>query len=241
MISIRKEAQNKKCFPVPNVEEEHMVAQKTDTFEIRSYTWDRNSPQCKELFQSYLKTTPGSAATFCDIYFERFYLLHKLGHIVLHRNDREHMSHPARTEHLANLFALKYFQEKGEDEYLERLRECINYVLSVYSVRIDFDCDKFDPIYPKYTHDFRTYAAISFSSLKKCYDDDSSFKQVLSRASCGNLNQTHPGIILRKDLKGQELIDECLSYVFELSGDVPEVKLSYEYTLALDKLDLVLN
>ncbi len=207
-------------------------------FVIRSHAWNKTNQDFKSDFASLLKTDLKKAEIFCDEYFDKFFLLHKIGHIILHKYDEMYNATPAHTEHCANLFAYKYLEYKKEQEYLQRLTQCINSLRLSYNSAFDFDIDKMNKLYPSYKRDIVTFAALHFNSVMgcvKCMDD---LPEVMARISKGQLNRINTSIIFRKGIRGIDIINECISTVFEMNDYVPDIKLEYLDNLSLDNFEL---
>jgi hypothetical protein len=210
-------------------------------FVIRSHSWKRTNQDFKSDFSSLLKTDLKKAECFCDAYFDEFFLLHKIGHIILHKYDELHHVNQAYTEHCANLFAYKYLEYKKEHEYLQTLTQCINSLRISYNSIFDFDIEKMNRLYSTYKKDIVTLAAFHFNSFMSCITCLDDFSVVIERISKGRLIKINNGIILRKGIRGIDLINECVSTVFEMNDDVPEISLKYCEDLSVDNFTLLLE
>lgn len=196
-------------------------------FSITTCQWNSLSERTRLEMLSLLRLDVRRAAEFCTLYFDRFDILHKVGHLLidLFRGDAPRAG--ATEEYCANLFALKYLQYKNETEYLARLLEQINALLEIYGAAFDFDPRTYDPVFERYTRDVRTYGALHFLSLKKCTREVRDITTVIRCLTNGGITAPDSGIIPRRNLAGQALLDECLAFVFSLSGFMPEVELRY--------------
>jgi len=210
-------------------------------FTIRSHLWKNTNKDFKSDIASLLKTDLKCAENFCNEYFNKFFLLHKIGHIILHKYDPLHHANPAYTEYCANLFAYKYLEYKKEYKYLEGLTHYVSSLLKKNDAVFDFDVERMDKLYSKYKMDITTYTAFHFNSLIKCINSLEDLPEVLKNISKGVLTQINSGIIFRKGLSGMDLVNECIGTIFELNDDVPEVTLKYCEDLSLNNFDLELG
>ena len=185
-----------------------------------------------------LKTDDSNISELCSMYFEKFYILHKIGHIIMHKYDEKHHIQEARTEYCANLFAYKYLEFKGEKEYLRILFTVIQNILTINKAYFDFDIDKMNGLFSRYKMDFLTYVAYHFNCFNSCISNKHEFSEVIKCMSKGKLNHINNGVYLQKGLSGTELINECLVTVFELNDDLPIIELNYCSNLNVGNLNL---
>ena len=218
-----------------------MDAAHEEGFVIRSLLWELVCPETQRLLMGLLGYDEKEASRFCLDYFDRFYVLHKIGHIILHKFDPNHQQTAANTEFLANLFALKYLQYKREDALLVDLVARVEGILAAHHAVFAFDIPKMDRLFPQYRKDLRTYAAFHFNSLLEGLSFVDEFPAVLDRISQHHLTSLNHAIVLRHGTHGRQLINECLQTVFETNTDVPSVTLQYCDSLQLDNLDLVVT
>jgi hypothetical protein len=204
---------------------------------IVSYRWDDSSAEGKAKLADLLRTDPATAAKFCEIYFNRFDIVHKMGHIFLDAFNGELTD--ADLDIGANLFAVKYFQRKKESAYLDLLSKWIKVLLRLYGVGLDVDWAKVNGKYGSYRRDLRTYAAIHFCGVLKCLDEPEDLDQVIARLGRGKAQPVNKGIILRQGLKGADLVNECVSAVFEMNDMSPGIELSYAPEISLGNIELV--
>ena len=139
------------------------------SFTITTCNWNSVSERTRLEMFSLLRMDVRRSTEFCMLYFDRFDILHKVGHLLidLYRGGRPRAG--ATEEYCANLFALKYLQYKNETEYLARLSEQMHTLLEIYGAGFEFDPRKLDPLFERYASDVRTYGALHFLSLKKCW------------------------------------------------------------------------
>jgi hypothetical protein len=204
---------------------------------IRSFAWESLGPDARTLLEGLVGSAVGPAPEFCSFYFDRFYLLHKMGHIVLDVFDPGHQRYPARTEYYANLFALKYLQHKSEHEYVDQLEFRINRLLSLHNAYFDFDLDDMNRLYPRYIRDLKTLAAFHFNSFRRCLGDPRPLGDVLLDMTRQRLGRVNPFVFPRKGTRGSQLLSECCQMVFEFNPVFPVVDLEYADFQGLEGLE----
>ena len=207
-------------------------------FTIRSHLWRETNQDFKSDLASLLKTDLAKAECFCDEYFDKFYLIHQLGHIILHLFDPEQAQKPARTEYLANLFAVKYFEYKKEYDYLDRLSDCLAGLASSYRALFDFHVDKLNGLHDKYKKEIITLAAWHINALRAARRSKESLAAVLSHMSGRALTSLNNGVLPRKGLRGRALLQECKSTIFELNNVMPEISVEYCQDLSIANFDV---
>lgn len=75
-------------------------------YRILGCSWDLSAPGTRRSFAELLNSAEGGAKNFCDLYFDRFLLVHEVGHIVRDLCAGGAPPAGAEEEYLANLFAL---------------------------------------------------------------------------------------------------------------------------------------
>jgi len=208
-------------------------------YRITGCSWERSSPETRRSFAELLKTPESGAASFCGLYFERFTLVHEVGHIALDLCVGEGGRGGAEEEYLANLFALKYFQYKNCDKYLSDLFRWIDYLLELYQVKIKFDLKAMDILFEKYRQDRRTYGALQFTCIREALKDPTPLQELMERLTCGRISALNSGVILRKDLSGADLVAECAQVVFGLSDAIPAIELNFAPELGAQKWERI--
>ncbi len=208
-------------------------------YELVSYRWESTTEAGRAKLAGLLRTDAANAAKFSALYFERFDLVHKLGHIYMELFDREPSRPRAESDYRANLFAVKYFQHKNEGAYLSTLQKWFDLLLKVYGVNIDPSSSTARSLYEEYRKDLRTFGAFHFASVKKCLDDDSDLGAVLRRLGNRDSKPPNSGIIFRPGLRGMDLVHECLMTVFEMNAVYPEIAIDYRDELRLDEVDSI--
>jgi len=108
---------------------------------IKSYLWNDLSSESKNGLCELTKSGYENAKAFTSLYFNKYDLAHKIGHIVRLELGQEKIEpgHELEEEYLANLFAVKYFQFKKEDVYLCDLTRWIDFLLGTYNIKSDID------------------------------------------------------------------------------------------------------
>lgn len=205
---------------------------------IRSFSWDKGNQDSRQKLMELLRANGANAKHFSDEYFNKFYLVHKIGHIILHRHDYDEAAHSAEAEYFSNLFAYKYFEFKKENRYLDELSTRIDALLYLHNANFDFKLPLMNSLYDKYRKDLRTYAAFHFNSYRKCRSVDKNLLAVMQAISRGKMASLNTGIVLRRNLVGIDLVNECLSTVFEMNEEPPAVGLEYRAELSVDTFDL---
>jgi hypothetical protein len=208
-------------------------------YELVSYRWESTTEAGRAKLAGLLRTNAGNAAKFCALYFERFDLVHKLGHIYMELFDREPSRPRAESDYRANLFAVKYFQHKKEGAYLSALQKWFDVLLEAYGVNIDPSSPRALSLYEEYRKDIRTFGAFHFASVKKCLDDDSNLEAVLRKLGNRDSKAPNSGIIFRPGLRGMDLVHECLMTVFEMNAVYPEIAIDYRDELRLEEVDAI--
>ena len=208
-----------------------------DNYIITTCHWEDVSIITKQKMQELLKIDFDSATEFCRLYFNKFDIVHKIGHVIIklfHNESRDDKE--AEDEYLANLFTLKYFQFKNDKKYLFALSNYMSEILAIYNTKLNYDALKLNVIFDKYKQDVRTYGALHFLSFLKCFEERANLKDVLETISNGYIKSINNGIILRNEITGMELLNECLSLVFDLNNAQPDVKLKYIIDFDIQKL-----
>lgn len=206
---------------------------------IKAFSFDLLGYECRNKILGLMHGHAELVKDFCDIYFDRFFLLHKVGHIVLEMFDPEQSTFPARAEYLANLFALKYLEKKGEKDYIARLNQGIDLFLANHNASFEFNIQQMDSLFHRYKLDFLTYAVFHFNSYKKCITEKKSLEDVLFEISCGGLKEINNFTLLKKGAVGQLLVNECCQTIFELNTDVPLIKVEFTGNFCVDELDVL--
>lgn len=219
------------------VAEGPLVGSESPSYLIRSFSWQSLGPDARTLLERLVGTAVGPAPEFCSFYFDRFYLLHKMGHIVLDLFDPGHMSVPARAEYYANLFALKYLEHKSEHEYVDLLEFRINRLLGLHNAYFDFELDDMNRLYPRYAMDLKTLAAFHFNAFRKCLGDPRPLADVLLDMTRQGLGRVNPFVLPRKGTRGEQLLSECCQMVFEFNPVFPVVDLEYDDYHGLEGLE----
>lgn len=190
---------------------------------LDTYAWDTLGPSGQAELTTLVAPARLDPAEFCSLYFERFHLVHRMGEVLLDQTAGG--IPPAEREYLANLFALKYFQNKQETTYLEKLCRAIQLLLDAYSAHFSFDVRTMNDLYPKYRRDLRTLAAFHFNAFLRCLGDPRTFDELVRDLSGRTIDRLNPYLILRRGLGGDALVNECLQLVFEFAPTYPEVEL----------------
>lgn len=215
-----------------------MEKETQNNFRINSISWENANQECKEVFKQILLTDDKKISELCTMYFEKFYILHKIGHIIMHKYDDKHHIQEARTEYCANLFAYKYLEFKGEKDYLKLLFSVIQSILQLHKAFFDFEIEKMNILYKRYKKDLLTYIAFHFNCFNKCVTNEYNFSDVLKHMSKGRLSNINNSVLLQRGLTGTDLINECLVTVFELNDLIPIIELNYCTNLNVNNLDL---
>jgi hypothetical protein len=216
------------------------VLARTD-YLIKSYLWNDLSSKSKTGLGELTKSGYENAKAFVSLYFNKYDLVHKIGHIVrieLGQHDVE-AGHELEEEYLANLFAVKYFQFKKEDVYLSDLGKWIDFLLASYNIKSDIDLFSIKNEYVKYTEDIKTHAAISFVMIKQCLQNTKNLGDVVKVLSKGNLKTINTSVITRKGIIGKELINECKEIMFALYDNSVSIDLEYESELNMKEYEKI--
>lgn len=203
-------------------------------FVLDTYQWSGLDAGTRRDLATLLAPAQLDAPRFCDLYFDRFHLVHRLGEVLLDQGRGAHP--PAEREYLANLFALKYFENKNEQEYLESLCQTVRSLLDAYAAHFSFDLEAMNDLYPRYCRDLRTLAAFHFNALSRCQGDPRTLVDLVSELGRGTIERLNPYVILRRGVSGQTLVNECLQLVFEFGPEVPLVELRPRAQLRVEDL-----
>lgn len=203
-------------------------------FVLDTYAWETLAPPGQTELATLLAPARLDPADFCGLYFERLHLVHRLGEVLLDQGPGG--IPPAEREYLANLFALKYFENKGETAYIESLCRAIESLLGAYAAHFAFDVRAMNDLYPKYRRDLRTLAAFHFNAFRRCLGDPRSLEDVVRDLSGRTIERLNPYLILRRGLGGDALVNECLQLVFEFGPSFPEVELRPRADLRVEDL-----
>lgn len=210
-------------------------------YSIRSYLWNDLSIKSKKGLEELTKSSSDNAKAFVSLYFNKFDLIHKIGHIIRIELDSDHqkIEKKIEEEYLANLFAAKYFQFKNEEVYLKDLERWIDFLLRQYNINHEINVLEINDGYAKYTEDIRTYAAISFVMIKQCLKNAKSFDEIVNVMSKGKIASINKSIITRKGINGIALMDECKEIMFNLYESVVDIKLIYESELDIKNIEKI--
>jgi hypothetical protein len=211
-----------------------------NNFRINSFNWNLANEECKEVFKEIVNDETKDVSELCLMYFEKFYILHKIGHIIMHKYDVDHHIQEARTEFCANLFAYKYLELKGEKKYLSVLTATIQNILHIHKAFFEFEIEKMNSLFSRYKLDLLTYIAFHFNCYNKCLNNEHEFLEIIQKMSKGKLSKINTSVIFQKGLSGVELINECLTTVFELNDDIPNIELKYCDNLSVGNINLEL-
>ncbi|HUW71257.1 MAG TPA: hypothetical protein VMX33_13595 [bacterium] len=212
-----------------------------DSYRIRSCRWNDFTKLGRKVFTELLKTNEEGASAFFGIYFNKYDVIHKLGHILRTEcglNNRE-MQKGAEEEYFANLFAIKYFQYKNEEIFLEDIEKWIDYLLSKYNVGLKNDVMRLNKLFERYALDLRTYAALHFVSIKDSLENGRTFEEMVYLLSGGKIKSINRSIIMQKGINGMSLVNECLAVLFGMTTDVPEVEIEYLTELTIGKYEKI--
>lgn len=187
-------------------------------FIIPEFRWNTLSAPAKNDISGYLGLDEAKSAYYFDIYFSRFHILHKIGHIILHLFDAECGAKPGRTEYLANLFAYKYLQEKQETEYLEVLTKSFSLLTANRVDSPPLQKESIDDYFSGMQTSLHSYITAHGLILLDCMNNPLSLKEILERISARRLSVLNSSVVLQKKLEGEHLIQECLFYVFEMNN-----------------------
>lgn len=201
-------------------------------YHFNNFSWDSISTDSLDEIVKITKLNTSQVKYFFKRYFDQFYLLHKIGHIIIHLFDETHEEHAPETEHNANLFAFKYLQHKEEQEYLYSLQALFRSILEKHKTTVSHSKSGEQSLFKillQHCH-----------SITQCGNHKESFCAFLGRISNQNLNCVNHTVKLRKGLEGETLINECLAYVFELNDYYPEINYSECTEINLETLRLSL-
>lgn len=201
-------------------------------FVIDTYAWDSLAPSGQAELSTLVAPAGLDPSDFCSLYFDRFHLVHRLGEVLLAVTTGG--VPPAEKEYLANLFALKYFQHKGESAYLERLCGAVTALLDAYTAHFAFDVRAMNDLYPRYRRDLRTLGAFHFNALCRCWNDVRTLEELVRDLSGRTVERLNPYLVLRRGLGGQALVSECLQLVFEFGPLCPDVALRPRRALSVE-------
>jgi len=210
-------------------------------FCITASSWNKSSQDSKNEFIQLLKTDVAGARNFSRLYFEKFLLIHEIGHVIqdIYSQKGESNQTEAEKEYYANVFALKYFQYKKEERYLIDIFKWFDYLLDAYNVKIVFHLDSIDKMLEKYKKDRRTYGALQFVLVKEAQNNKMSLQKIVEKISVGELTTLNSSIILRKGLIGNELVSECLELIFSMNEFYPRVEVEYGQSLGFQTLERI--
>jgi len=149
------------------------------------------------------------------------------------------MQKGAEEEYFANLFAIKYFQYKNEDLFLQNIEKWIDNLLLKYNVGLKNDVMRLNKLFERYTLDLRTYAALHFVSIKDSLENKRTFEEVVYLLSGGKIKLINKSIILKKGINRDDLISECLAVLFGMTKDIPVVKIEYLGELTIGKYEKI--
>lgn len=207
-------------------------------FVIRSHTWHETDRDFKNDLASLLKTDLAKAESFCAEYFDKFYLVHQVGHVILQLFNTKDPATPARGEYLANLFAVKYFEYKREGDYIDKIAHCMAVLTKAYRAEFDFDIERMNQYHERCKTDIVALAAWHFNAFLSSRRSTHKLAQVMSHMSRGQLATINSGILPRRGIGGQTLLQECLVTIFEMNGIMPDIRLEYCPSLALENFAL---
>lgn len=211
-----------------------------DGFILPSFAWDCMSAKSKTDICSLLGCDQESAKRAFDLYFGEFYPMHKIGHMILHLYDGNHNSKPGRTEYCASLFAYKYLLEKNEQESLTELGAIFQSFLKRNAQAAGYHLNRIDDEYSKCQEDVSSLFGLHCALFGQCVNNPNSLPEVVGQISNHNLTAFNNTIIRQKGLSGMDLVYECLFYVFEMNGVMPNIQVQEARELTRHNLELTL-
>jgi hypothetical protein len=211
-----------------------------DGFVLPSFSWDRMSVKSKGEICSLLGCSQEQAQQVFDLYFGEFYPMHKVGHMILHLYDGNHNKKPGRTEYCASLFAYKYLLEKNEQESLAELGVIFQSFLRRNASLANCDLSKIDDEYITCQKEVGPLFGLHCTLFNQCAANPTSLLNLVGQISNHNLNAFNHTIVFQKGMRGMDLVNECLAYVFELNGVMPEIQAQEARELTRQSLELTL-
>jgi hypothetical protein len=211
-----------------------------DGFILPFFSWDHMSPKSKGDICSLLDCGPETAKRSFDLYFGEFYPMHKIGHMILHLYDDNHNKKPGRTEYCASLFAYKYLLEKSEQEALSELTSLFQSFLQRNSRLVNYNLGRIDEEYAERQKDLASLFGLHCALFCQCVGNQKTLSDVVGQISNHNLTAFNHTIVWQKGLRGMDLVRECLFYVFELNGVMPNIQVQETQELTRSSLDLTL-
>jgi hypothetical protein len=209
-------------------------------FLLSSFSWERMSAQCKGEISSLLACDQETAKRSFELFFGKFYPIHKIGHMILHLYDDNHTRKPGRTEYCASLFAYKYFLEKSDRQTLAELTAVFQSYLKRNAGRFKFDLSRIDDEYSQCEKELPSFFGLQCALFNQCITNSCSFSEVVGQISNHNLTAFNHTIVMQYGLHGLDLVNECLFYVFEMNGVMPSIQVQEAPELTRQNLELTL-
>lgn len=208
-------------------------------FTVPVFDWNSIGSETKGSICQLLSLDEKKTNYYFDLYFSKFYILHKIGHIIADMYDEENQTKSGRTEFCASLFAYKYLSHKNESEYLNLLTQVFSYLLKKKNWHAEIPRDNIDNYFVEMQTDIIGYILVHGQFYLECVKNKMSLKEVIECISKHNLETMNSGVILQKSISGQRLVQECLAYVFEMNKI--ELAVEFEQQINLNKKSLALK
>lgn len=197
-------------------------------FQMTISSWEKFTQDQRESCSELMKMEEKDAETFCTLYFDRYAIIHELGHLIRHflRLNKNKASKGALEEYYASLFAVKYLQYRGDYKYLTEILEWIDIFYTKYSVGMEFNLTKLNCLYHRYTSDLKTLSALHFLCLKEANKSSIQFPELVRRHTEGKISNLNNSIIFQSGISGEILMNECLQVVFGMHHECPSLNLA---------------
>ena len=211
---------------------------KTNRFTVPLFSWDSIDEHAKITFCNLLQLDQNKTKHYFDLYFTKFHLLHKIGHIITHIYDEDHQSKLGRTEYCANLFAYKYLEQKNENEYLFTLTEIFKFILNKHNLTLEINKDYLDNYFVEMQKDFIGYILVHAQLFLDCLKNKMELCEVMECISKHNLKNLNSSVVLQKNIQGKMLVQESKAYIFEMNKIELNIDFAEKNELTQYSLDL---
>lgn len=168
------------------------------------------------------------ARTFHKTYFQWYNLIHELGHIFrrYHGIKVDWTKEGANEEQAVNDFAMAYWKKFGQNDKLEFIIKYIEQMLKVMPSPIQEEVD-FLAYWNEHFSALQSseiYAFFQFTSVKRSYESNESFSEVLNRFGIKSIDAYDKKLVYDDEYHPQNIIDDCCKILNAMKIDTPLVE-----------------
>lgn len=168
------------------------------------------------------------AREFHKIYFQWYNLIHEFAHIFrrYHGIKIDWTKEGANEEQAVNDFAMAYWKKFGQKDKLEFIIKYIEQTLKVMPNPIPIEAD-FLEFWNEHFSGIQSselYAFFQFTSVKRSYESNESFSDVLNSFGIKSIDAYHRNLTYAEEYHPQNVIDDCCKILNDMGIDTPSVE-----------------